>query len=315
MSTMKKSVRMRASSGAVFSAEVSRAQRGALLLLMSSCMGLAACSADVGEPGSEVGDEQIRQMKAAVSNGEAISGDDYSGVVRLWTNNTKFNEVRQFCGGVLLRNNVVLTARHCLVFPAEALAWGWPDISSNVSKVAVSTDRIGFVTLGVGAPAYAPDGRDLVAFKLRANLPVRVGGQVKTSDYFTKLSGTPANGWALAVIGYGPPSDPTSPICKYVSQQTGQRLKGCVADMFQPNWRLGTAFNNGAEILTIGVTATPGDSGGATKLFSFTGDSLADLPLAGINSIARRCVPATSSNCGAVSVRLDDLGTWLALLQ
>jgi hypothetical protein len=65
----------------------------------------------------------------------------------------------------------------------------------------------------------------------------------------------------------------------------------------------------------MGVTSTSGDSGGPTRLLQGGATGLADLPLAGINSLARRCVPLNSSNCGAVSVRLDDLGTWLAQLQ
>ena len=280
----------------------------------------AACgSADFGDDAAgetaTSNEGEVGVAEAAVLNGAALPGDDFSGLVRLWLFNTKFNELRQFCTGVLLRNSVVLTAKHCLEFTPAALAHGWPDIRANVSGVIATTDLIGFGAFATGAPAYAPDGRDLAAIKLTDNLPVRVNGQVVTTNFFQPLSGTPPSGAPLIVVGYGPPGDATSTICSYTSLTTGQRLKGCVADKLQPNWWIGTAFNNAHEILTIGVTSTSGDSGGSTRLLQGGATGLADLPLAGINSLARKCVPLNSSNCGAVSVRLDDIGTWLTLLQ
>jgi hypothetical protein len=279
--------------------------------MLALAVGASACGAN-GDPSpgedSATDDPDIAAVKAAVENGIPIPVDDYSSLIRLWAVNTRFNELRQICSGQLYRNNIVLTAAHCLQFTPEALAYGWPNISTNVNAVIVSTDGRRLATRGMGAPFYAPD-RDLVGFKIANNIPVMFAGQVRTSGWTHTLSGRPANGYGLLVVGYGPPDNVhTSTICKYISLETGERLKGCVADPWPSNWSAGTAFNNGVEVLTMGVRSIRGDSGGPTKLFSFNGTSLADLPLVGINSFAYRCV---SSGCGAVSVRLDDLGSWL----
>ena len=88
---------------------------------------LAGCAAEIEPPALKQGSEEpeVGVTQEAVVNGWIANGvNDFSGIVRLWATNTKFNEVRQFCSGVLLRNDVVLTARHCLINSQAALDWG-----------------------------------------------------------------------------------------------------------------------------------------------------------------------------------------------
>jgi hypothetical protein len=301
------------------SAHRSRGRHMSIALAAIAMAGAVGCAAQANQPGNEEAqspDSPVGVVQAAVLNGALIGGDDYNAIVRLWSVNTKFSELRQFCTGVLLRNNVVLTAAHCLRTTQAEINNGFPDIHANVGAVIVSTDRAAFAARGIGGPAFAPDGRDLGAFKLAANLPVKSFGQTINSGFFHQLAGTPPAGQWLAVVGYGSTTgDLTSTICNYVSLNSGTRIKGCFSDPLQLNFNLGQPLLNGNQLVTLGVTSTPGDSGGPTFALVNNGGGDADLPLIGINSLASMCVPLSSSNCGAVSVRLDDLHTWLAILQ
>jgi hypothetical protein len=262
----------------------------------------------------------VAAVKAAVQDGIDIAGsDDLNGIVRMWTVNKDFPELRQFCTGVLLHNNVVLTAAHCVRSTDEELAYGWPNVREDMSNVVVTTNLANFFVVAIGTPVFAPDGRDVAAFALQGNLPVRAGGQVIESGFNRALGATPEPGRTLGVFGYGPPDDATSTICTYVSQRTGEIIKGCFDDPLLLNWGAGDARLNGVELLSMRLTSTNGDSGGPTVLLSLFGvDSLADLPLVGINSFAFRCPepnPDDPSDCGAVSARLDDIRGWIDTLH
>jgi hypothetical protein len=88
---------------------------------------------------------------------------------------------------------------------------------------------------------------------------------------------------------------------------------GCNNDQFVLNWGTGTYNSNGSEIVANGVTAMGGDSGGPMLILA-DGGNIADLGLVGVNSLASRCAPSDSGNCGAAAARLDDLGAWLRAL-
>ena len=287
------------------------------LLLLVAAAGCAADTADPTSVGPDDNRRRIGALKEAVEGGQDIAGaDDLSGIVRMWSYNSKFDELRQFCTGVMLRSNIVLTAAHCLRAKQESLDYGWPNYEADMSNVLVSTNLANFVAVGTGTPAFAPDGRDVAAFALQNNIPVRAGGQVIESGFNRLLGDTPQPGRTLGVFGYGPTSSDglTSSICTYVSRNTDQRIKGCVDDPLRLNWGAGDALFNGSELLSVRATSTNGDSGGPTVILYLIGiDSLADLPLVGINSFAYRCLnnPDGSSTCGAVSARIDDIRWWI----
>ena len=141
--------------------------------LVGSCALLAGCAADAGDlAASGLREEPRRKVEVGVAKSAVIDGviandSDDTGIVRLWAQNTKFNEFRQFCTGVLLRNNVVLTARHCVDQDQADRDNGWPDMRASLSSVVVSTGLFGAAALGVDAPpSFAPDGRDLAGFRL-----------------------------------------------------------------------------------------------------------------------------------------------------
>jgi hypothetical protein len=187
--------------------------------------------------------------------------------------------------------------------------------------LTVSTNVIDINSQGVGAPIYAPDGRDLAVFKIDRPLPVRSRGEYTTSGFFHNLGGTPESDAWVATVGYGElERDVRSDKCKYVSKTKGpngedRRLRGCIEDPFELNLGLGTPLPWGQEILNVGVNSTPGDSGGPTLLVDGSAD-FADYPILGINSLANRCVdtPEGEYVCGAVSARVDDLKTWFAAI-
>lgn len=276
---------------------------------------LLGCGVEDGETDAtedDLGAPELAVKQAAVINGYPVSSDDYTGIVRIFAANLKFSELRQFCTGVLLRSNLVLTARHCLEFSADALAYGWPDVHANISPLVITTDKLGFAAKGVGAPIYAPGGRDIAAFKIDRPLPIRSQGKIVNSGYARRLPAL-TSGQTIATFGYGETTSPGVPstVCKYVSLQTGQRLKGCLQDPFILNFGFGSATITGTRVLTVGVVGAHGDSGG--PVFVLTAGDFGDLKLAAINSNATRCVP-NSSTCGADGARVDDLGPWLGSL-
>jgi hypothetical protein len=279
-------------------------------------MGTIGCSQSAPLAAERATESDVSATKAPIVNGFTGIDGDYSGIVRIWATNAQFNEFRQFCSGVLLTNDVVLTAAHCVRLPQQALDYGWPDTRDNTDQLTVSTDQDGFNAQGVGAPVYAPDGRDLALFRISTKLPVASGDQILSDGYFHKLGGTPMPDATLAVIGYGPTTyGVTSTICNYVSEKSGERIPGCNDDQFVLSWGTGTYNSNGSEIVADGLTAMGGDSGGPMVILA-EGGNIADLGLVGITSLASRCAPAGSGNCGTAAARLDDLGTWLrALVQ
>jgi hypothetical protein len=286
--------------------------------LSAVLLALTACSAEIGPPPTPFdeldGTRELGVTRQAVVDGHVQpTNNDGSGIVRLWTTNTLFDEFRHLCSGVLLTNDIVLTARHCFETKPESIQRGWPDLSGDTTfMVVVSTEANGAAVWTQGAAVFAPDGRDLAAVKLMSNLPAFSQGQLLWEGYFHPLGGTPSTGDPLVVTGYGPTGDPTSTVCKYQRASDGARLRGCLGDQLPLSAGLGGAFLNGQEVLTIGVSAAPGDSGGPVFLLSSA--PTADMELLGINSLARRCVPLESSNCGATAARLDNMSTWLAVL-
>lgn len=264
---------------------------------------------------ADQGDQEVGVVEEAVEGGLDLSGtDDFSGMVRLWTTNTQFNEFRQFCSGVMLRNNIILTAAHCLQMSDEAQNHGWPDFRNDVSGILVTTNRSNYAAWGTGFPVWSPDGRDVAAFRLTYGLPVRAGGQVRNSGFNREIASAPEPGTRLALIGYGPPGDPASTICNYTSLESGQRIRGCYADPLSLNWNVGGSALSFEDVIVTDVAATGGDSGGATAILNLFANSLADMPLLGINSIAWRCIDPSMS-CGAISARLDDIRDWVDSLH
>ncbi len=277
-----------------------RALSIAASLTSSSC----AAPTDSGDVGA---------VSTAVQDGTILTGDSAghtSGVVRLWATNTQFNELRQFCGGVLITNTLVATAAHCLN-NQEAVDYGWPDLSGDTSELIVSTNLPEINAQGVGAPFYAPDGRDLALVRLDRSLPVQSRGEYMTSGFSHTLGGTPNSDAWVATVGYGElRRGVTSDKCQYISKETGLKIRGCVDDPVELNVGLGTPLVSGVEILNLGVSGTPGDSGGPTILVDGSAD-FADNPVIGINSLASRCVETSEGTvCGAVSARIDDLHSW-----
>jgi hypothetical protein len=253
---------------------------------------------------------------SAVLNGALANNDDFNAIVRLWAYNWRFDEVRQFCTGMLLRNNVILTARHCVENDQADQDYGWPDLSNSVSDVFVSTGLMGYWAGGVNLPpSFAPDGRDLAAFRIIGGLPVATGGRVVTEGFQHPLSHPFAGQWQL-IAGYGSiTGDNPTNVCKYVSRSTGTPIKGCFDDPFQLSVGIGgTDFLNERVIVT-GVTAQGGDSGGPVFAFANV-QNVADLPLVAINVFESGCtVPdncgAPGTNPGAVAMRLMDLQEWV----
>jgi len=295
-----------------------RRTRQAMAMLSSVALLCAAgCASEDRELADEGAgnDSEVGVLPAAVLNGTLLTDSDFNAIVRIWATNTQFDEFRQFCTGVLLTNNLVMTAKHCLDFDDEARDYGWPDLRSGLGALTVSTGNLGFSGTGVGTPAFAPDGRDLAVFRISSNLPVYSHGAVVDSGYFHPPAGTPAENESLVVLGYGTPQhNPTSTVCSYVPLSGGSPIPGCIWDAAELNYGVGTYLSNPSdgEVVANGVTSTSGDSGGPTLLAS-DGD-LADWDVLGINSLASRCVPLDSDNCGTTAARLDDLGSWLRVL-
>jgi hypothetical protein len=284
------------------------AWRAARLLAALTLATAVGCAPDADDAASD-GDDGISQAQSAVLNGTDLSWvDDFSGVVRLWA--YARGEFRQFCGGVLLRNNRVLTAKHCIQQDAADLAGGWPNFEADLSQVFVSTNHNGYFAAGDGLVSHAPDDRDISSFRISGNLPVRVNGTVMWNNYFRKLAPSLANGNWTAVLGYGPTSQAgyATNVCTYFSSSMNQRIKGCWSDQFQLNHGIGTALIDGVNFASIGVEGLQGDSGGPTVLYGLGGDSLADLELVGINSARYLCI---NGSCGAKAARTDDIRWWL----
>jgi hypothetical protein len=280
--------------------------------LVGACALLTGCAADAGDlaaSGGTNGAVEVGVAKSAVIDGVIANDSDDTGIVRLWAQNTKFNEFRQFCTGVLLRNNVVLTARHCVDQDQAARDNGWPDMRASLSSVVVSTGLFGAAALGVDAPpSFAPDGRDLAAFRLQVNLPIATGGRVVTTGFQHPLA-HPFAGDPLLIAGYGSTTGSNATdICNYISLTTNERTKGCIDDPFQLSAAIGGTAIDGVRVLVTGVKASPGDSGG--PVFAVTNASnVADLPLIGVNVFAEACLE--DHTCGAVSMRVADIESWV----
>jgi len=231
-------------------------------------------------------------------------------MLRIWAFHPGANEWRHLCSGVLFRNHVVLTARHCVVPSASTLAAGFPNTSADVSPLVVTTNNIAFQASGVGAPILPPDGRDVAAFRINATLPVRTGGQIVWSGYTHPLGSLMPAQYAI-VYGYGMTTPgQTSNVCNYRSSLDGRRVPGCPTDMMALTAGAGLTFLSTEDVALKGATSLGGDSGGMTALA--VNVALADMPLVGINSVSHRCIPLESSDCGAGAARVDNLGSWLS---
>ena len=124
-------------------------------LPVAALLSSLGCSAETGQSSAP---ENVGILRAAVKDGFALYGhdaDDWNGMVRIWAKNTQFDEVHQFCGGVLITNKLVATAAHCLKLKPEDIAYGWPDVSSDTSALTISSSALNIIADGVGAPYWA----------------------------------------------------------------------------------------------------------------------------------------------------------------
>jgi hypothetical protein len=287
-------------------------------LMITLCLaGATACGSATDGPGDTGGeapnvaerppDPDIASMRQSIS-GFPFSDAEHSGLVRIWTYNFTAQEWRHWCSGVLWRNDVVVTAKHCLLISAEAAAAGWPDHTSNVGLLLVTTGSVASYAWGTG-PARVLDERDLGAFRVNGSLPVRSRGQVRWSGY-RRPSGAPNGNTDIAfVYGYGLTSaDQSSTICNYRSAN-GIRRPGCFNDPTWPNFYFGTplASSVGTGIVQD-LEAFPGDSGGLVALVRDVADP-ADYPMLGVNSIGRQCI--NLNRCGSGFARADTIAGWL----
>lgn len=280
-----------------------------------TCLQLVACAADASTndaaSASSAHVADLGVLREAVKNGVEVSADDYSSAVRLWQYNSQFDELRQICSGVLYRNDVVLTAKHCVIRTEEQINYGWPDTHADTSQIIVTSAGVQFVASGQGAPMLAPNGADIAAFYLSQSLPVRSNGEIR-QDGYTHPLGSVSSQTAVGVYGFSfATPDQTSSVCKYVSQDSGERLPGCVGDPLRLTmyWDYPRVSDGNLELDNLIVL--PGDSGGMTTTLNLYEPDLADLQLVGINSYLLGCADEA---CGHTSfiARVDYLGEWFA---
>jgi hypothetical protein len=287
------------------------------LVVALSLAGATACGSatdDAGDIGGGASnsaerppDPDIGSMKQSLS-GFPFSDAEYSGLVRIWTYNFTAQEWRHWCSGVLWRNDVVVTAKHCLLTPADAIAAGWPDHTSNTGLLLVTTSSVASYAWGTG-PARVLDERDLGAFRVNASLPVRSGGQVRWSGY-RRPSGAPNGNTDFAfVYGYGLTSaDQSSTICNYKSPN-GTPRPGCFNDPLWPHFYFGTPLTTSVGTgIVQDVQSFGGDSGGLVALVRDVADP-ADEPMLGVNTISRECI--NLNRCGSAFARADTIAGWL----
>jgi secreted trypsin-like serine protease len=103
------------------------------MLALAVLVTCAACAAPVGTDGSE--GEKTGTTQQAIINGDDDDAD--SAVVALLLNGSVY------CTGVLLTNNVVATAAHCVTpTPPDQVFFGSDPSSKKGTRIAVTTSRV-----------------------------------------------------------------------------------------------------------------------------------------------------------------------------
>ena len=239
------------------------------------CAAVLGCSACTASTGDGRGDEPIAVSQSAIVSG-AIVDAEYSGMVML---EDAFFDAG-FCSGVLYTNQIVVTAKHCIVDGETET-----DYRKRPRDIyaRMGSQRIRASAVRIHAPENAISLDDDVALlKLEAGMSMRsAAGQLSTSGYKRpEYTGTAEalTGKTLLCLGYGwSVQEQTAPLDGQLRSASLVATYVAEGTPDSPGRRLRTDVNS-EQI------QSHGDSGGPC----LDGTTL-DSPIAAITSVSDYC--------------------------